>query len=141
MPANGFNIGKDVRVDITSGGAPLRPTIVTAFQSRQETKSVQSDGLSGDCLYDELPCGWSGSFEYDRADSVLDDYFAQREANYYAGAVAPGVTITETIQEVNGSISQYRYTGVALKFDAGEKKAESPVKQKLEFKASKRVKV
>jgi hypothetical protein len=40
---------------------------------------------------------------------------------------------------VDGSVSQYRYTGVALKFDdAGEKGGSKLIKQKVGFKATRR---
>jgi hypothetical protein len=93
-------------------------------------------------LFDELPAGWSGGFDLDRADSTLDDYFAARESDYYGGIASPTISITETISEVSGSISQFRYTGVALKFeDAGNKGADKTVGQKVSFKAARRIKI
>ncbi|MFD2271836.1 hypothetical protein ACFS07_13390 [Undibacterium arcticum] len=52
------------------------------------------------------------------------------------------VTITETIQEVSGSISQYRYLQVLLTLeDAGNYKGDDSVHQKMRFVAARRVKV
>lgn len=142
MPANGYNLGKDVTLDIVTATGMLRPKIKTGFSSRQETHSIQIMGLDGVNRFDELPAGWSGTFDLDRGDSSVDDYFANAEANYYNGAPTPIVTITETIQEVTGGISQYRYTGVVLKLDdAGSKTGDKQIAMKVSFKASKRIKV
>jgi hypothetical protein len=86
--------------------------------------------------------GWTGGFDLERQDSTVDDYFAQLEANYYAGLNEAPVSITETITEVSGAVTQYRYLGVLLKLDdAGDKAGDSTIKQKLSFMASRRVKV
>jgi hypothetical protein len=93
-------------------------------------------------LFSELPAGWSGGFDLDRADSTLDDFFAQSESDYYGGVASPIISITETISEVNGAQSQYRYTGVALKFDdGGNKGADKVISQKVSFKAARRIKI
>lgn len=52
--------------------------------------------------------GWSGSFDIERQDATLDNYFAQLEANYYAGINESPAQIYETIQEANGAVSQFR---------------------------------
>jgi hypothetical protein len=52
------------------------------------------------------------------------------------------VTITETIAEVSGAITQYRYLGALLKLDdAGDYAGDATVKQKVSFVCSRRVKV
>lgn len=142
MPANGLNVGRDQVVDINTSRGTLRQAIRTGFMSRQITESLESKAADGVNRFAELPAGWEGSFDFDRASSDMDDYFAQAEADYYGGVGTDQITITETISEVSGAVSQYRYTGVALKFDdAGDKGGSKLVKQKVSFKASKRVKV
>jgi hypothetical protein len=142
MPANGFSIGRDIVLDIITPTGVLRPKIRTGFNSKMETTALMVRGMDGVMLFDELPAGWSGGFDLDRADSTLDDYFAARESDYYGGIASPTISITETISEVSGSISQFRYTGVALKFeDAGNKGADKTVGQKVSFKAARRIKI
>ena len=144
MPAsNGFTVGRDVSLDLytSRGPLPLPPT-VTSFDSKQATKSIDSVGLDGTNRFAELPAGWDGSIGIDRSDDTIDAFFAQMEDDYYAGVVVPLGTITETIEESNGSISQYRYTGVVFKFDnAGNKSGDNKVAQTLSWKASRRLKV
>ena len=93
-------------------------------------------------IMQQFPDGWEGSFDVARQDSTLDDYFAMLEAAQYAGANIAAGTIHETITEVNGTLSQYMYTGVQLFFDdAGNYKALSNVIQKVGFWAATKIKV
>jgi hypothetical protein len=78
----------------------------------------------------------------ERQDSTLDDFWAQFEANYYAGISEQGMTLTETITEPSGAVSQYRYVEVLLKLeDAGSWEGDKTVKQKASFVAARRLKV
>lgn len=142
MPANGFNVGRDHVLDINTSRGILRQAIRTGFMLKQLTDSLESKAADGVNRFAELPAGWEGSFDFDRGSSELDDYFAAAETDYYGGLGQDAITITETVTEVNGSLSQYRLTGVALKYDdGGEKGGAKLVKQKVSFKASRRLKV
>lgn len=143
MPANGLNIGKDQVLDVvTQSRGVLRLAIRTGFDSKQMTQSINHEGADGRNRFAELPSGWEGSFDFDRASSALDDYFAQVEDDYYTGAPGDVITITETISEVSGAVTKYVYTGVALKFDsAGTKGGNKLIPQKVTFRAARRLKV
>lgn len=142
MPINGFSVGRDVSLDIVGPSGPLRFNLVTKFSSKQDVQDKKIKGIDGITRPVRFFDGWTGSFEIERQDSTVDDYFSQLEANYYAGLNEASVTITETITEVSGSITQYRYLGVLLKLDdAGDWAGDATVKQKLSFVASRRVKV
>jgi hypothetical protein len=143
MPANGFNVGRDVTLDIVDPvqGA-LRFKIKTAWKVDQKTKDLESHGLDGNDRFAHLPGGWQISFTFDRADSSIDDYFATQEVNYFAGVTLGNVSITETITNPNGVITQYRYTNVALKLtDGGDWKGDQITKQSISGMASRRLKV
>ncbi|MBM7045443.1 MULTISPECIES: hypothetical protein [Rhizobium] len=147
MPVNtGFgslNIGKDVSLDIVLPDNSILPlAILTSFNKKQNTKELDSKGLDGVNRLASLPDTWSGDMAVDRASSVLDDYFAQVEAGYYNNGTLNALRITETILETNGTITQYRYDGVALNLaDGGTFKGDAYVNQKINWKASKRIKV
>jgi hypothetical protein len=145
MPVSGpggYNTGKDTTLDISTSSGLLRITNITGFQAKQLTHKLESKPLDGRILFAELPAGWEGTFTVERASSSLDDYIAQQEANYFGGLNSDTITITETNAEVNGSVTQYRYTGVCLYMeDAGERMQDQVVKMKLSFKASRRVKI
>lgn len=142
MPINGFSVGRDVTLTIVTASGPLNLSLVTGFQSAPTIAEVKVKGLDGITRHVRMPDGWTGSFNVERQDSTVDDYFAQLEANYYAGINEQPATITETITEVNGSVSQYRYLNVLLKLDdAGSWAGDQTVKQKLSFVAARRNKI
>jgi len=142
MPINSYTVGRDLSLDIIGPNGPLSFSQITGFTSKPDITDQKIKGLDGITRHLRFPDGWSGSFDIERQNSVLDDYWAQLEANYYAGLNELPVTITETIQEVNGSISQYRYLQVLLTIDdAGSYKGDASVHQKMRFVAARRVKV
>ncbi len=140
--SNQFNVGKDVSLDIIGPSGPLRFSIMTGFDAKQNTHPLESLGMDGINRFDEAQKGWSGSFSLDRSDGTVDKYFAQKEANYYNGVSNPAVSITETIAEIDGSVSQFRYTGVCLTYaDAGKKSADNKISMSISFRASRRIQV
>lgn len=142
MPQNGFTVGRDVSLDIIGPTGPLRLSLITAFSSKPDINDQRIKGLDGITRHVRFPDGWSGSFSIERQDSTLDDYWAQMEANYYAGLSEQPMTITETITEVSGAVSQYRYLQVLLRLDdAGNYSGDATVKQQVSFVAARRVKV
>ncbi len=146
MPVNSgqgaYNVGADNTLVITGPNGLMLPKIITGFKFNQEAQELKSTGMDGVIRYGMIPQGWKGSFSVDRGDSTLDDLFAQMEQGYYNGGGLFAFAITQTIQEANGSVSQYRFEGVALKLaSGGEFKGDSTVKQELNFSASFRKKV
>ena len=144
MPINGLNVGRDVTVviiDPQNGGIQTW-TDITGFESKQQTKRLDSITMDGTNTYAEVPKGWDVSFMLDRSSSAVDDYFCAVEAGYYAGLDQSGIQITETITEVSGAITQYRYNNVVLKLsDAGSKTGDNWIKQKIDGVASTRQKI
>ncbi len=142
MPINNFSVGRDVSLDVVTPDGPLPFGLITKFTAKPDITDKKIKGIDGITRHVRFPDGWSGVFDVERQDSTLDDYFASLEANYYAGMNELSCTITETIQEVSGAVSQFRYVGVLLKLDdAGDWAGDETVKQKLSFVASRRLKV
>ena len=142
MPVNSFTVGRDVALTIVTPSGPLNLALITSFQAAPSYADVKVKGIDGITRHARFHDGWGGSLMIERQDSTVDDYFAQLEANYYAGVNEQPATITETITEASGAVSQYRYLQVLLKLDdAGTFAGDSTVKQKLSFVAARRVKV
>lgn len=143
MPINNFNVGKDVTLNvITPQTGPLNIALLTRFTSKQETIETQIKGLDGITRHVRFFNGWNGSFGVERQNSALDDYFALLESNYYSGVNEQGASITETIIENAGNVTQFRYIGVLLKFDdAGDKAGDATIKQSMSFIATRRLKI
>lgn len=141
MPMNGYSIGRDVTITITlPDGTALDLGKITKFTSKQETDTQKIKGLDGRTDQLRFFAGWTGSFEAERRGPEVDQYFADLEANYYAGGDEPPATITETILEPSGAVSQFRYERVVLMYDdAGDKQGDKSVSTKLSFFAQRRV--
>jgi hypothetical protein len=143
MPANGYTVGRDISVDVIGPNGPIRFTGRTGFEPKQESAEIKvrkSDGII-DTIF--IPDGWTGTIDFERYDSRLDDYFAGIEADYFNGLNIPSNTITETIVEKNGTVSTYQYTNVALKYDSAGSRGDpqGTVKQRVAFAASRRIKL
>lgn len=142
MPLNSFTVGRDITINVVTPSGALNLTLITDFQSKQETINTKIKGLDGVTRPLRFFDAWGGSMMLERQDSTLDDYFSQLEANYYAGLSEGPVSITETIQENSGALSQYRYLNVLLQFDdAGAYRGDATVKQSVSFVASRRIKI
>ena len=121
MPLNGFTVGRDVSTNIQTPSGALTLGGLTKFTSKPETTDKKVKLLNGRTKHLIFPDGWVGSFECERQDSTIDDFIAAQEANYYAGQNLLPSTITETINEVSGAVTQYQYVGVIFKLeDAGD---------------------
>lgn len=142
MPINGFSVGRDITLTIVTANGPLNLNLITGFQSSPETAETKVKGLDGVTRHVRFWDGWRGSFNVERADSKVDDYFALLESNYYAGVSEQPATITETVTEVSGAVTQWRFLNVLLKLDdAGAWAGDQTVKQKLSFVSSQRLKI
>jgi hypothetical protein len=141
MPQDGYSIGRDTTIVVTlASGTHLNLGKVISFTANQKTKEQEITDITGSTDNLRFFKGWQGTFGLERRGPSLDQYFAELEANYYAGLEEPPVTMQETITEPDGSVSQYRYERVMLKFDdAGERAGDKSVSQKISFTASRRV--
>lgn len=142
MPVNGYTVGRDITVTVvTSLGAVAKFSVRTGFSKRQETNDVKVKRADGIVDHVVIPDGWTGTFDYDRGDSTIDDYFANLETAYYAGTNIASGSIVETITENDGSVSQYTYTGVQMKLsDGGSQTGDNTLKMKIDWMASRRKK-
>lgn len=141
MPSPDFNIGTDWSLDLYDPfiGGMVTISIVTGFSKQQETNALSSIGLDGVTRRYSIPTGWTGTIEYDRADAVVDRYIAAREAAHRRKEVLPSATLTETIVERDGTITQFRYEGVdVVMSEGGAVRGDDKVSQTLAWTASSR---
>ena len=141
MPINSFSVGKDVTLDFVSPltGGLVQFSNITEFSSNQMSTERNSHGIDGENRFLDIPSGWEGTFNMDRNSEVFDLYISAYEAAYYAGQALTASRIVETITEADGTISQFVYTGVSVKFpNVGKWRGDDKVEQQMTFKASKR---
>lgn len=143
MPTNTFNLGKDCQVVVIAPtGARVDFSIVEGFEAKQNVHKVRVRPLNGPPQGADLPDGWDGTFTIERGSSAADDLFAQMEAGYWAGGVIGTGQIYQYITETNGGQTLYSFNNVTLALaDAGAFKADSSVKQTVQFFASTRTKL
>lgn len=142
MGVNSFNIGRDgsqiTIFDSLAGQVTFNGMI--SFDTKARTKELESENITGTTVFRFVPNGHEGTFEFDRQDSSVEAYFAQLEANFYAQLPPPVATITQTINELDGSVTQFQYIGVQLNLtDAGSWKGLDKVNPKVGWKASKKI--
>jgi hypothetical protein len=137
-----FSVGVDTQLVVLGPAGRVDLTYVTGFEARQLTYSVRVDRLDGTQMGAELPKGWEGAFEIERGDSTVDDFIAAAEQQFYNGSTVPAGSMYQYVSETNGSTSTYLYDGVTFKLtSAGQWKGDSGVKQKLEFFATRRMRI
>jgi hypothetical protein len=142
MPINNFSIGRDLSLSLVTPTGILALSGITDYAIKPMFTDLKHKGLDGNVNHAAIPDGWEVNMKIDRTDGTLDAYFAQLEASYFAGQNVQGATLSETIQEKDGSVSQYQYTRVSLKYDdAGSWKGDSLVSVSLTGNASRRIRV
>jgi hypothetical protein len=142
MALTNFSVGVDTQLVVLGPAGRVDLTYVTSFEARQLTSSVRVDRLDGTQMAAELPKGWEGTFEIERGDSVVDDFIAAAEQQFYNGNTVPAGSMYQYVSETDGSMSTYLYDGVTFKLaSAGQWRGDSGVKQKLDFFATRRMRV
>lgn len=142
MPLQGYSVGRDVTLTVVTSAGVLPILAISGFTSKPEIIEERFKLLDGRTRRLRYPDAWTGSFTLERTSSVIDDYFADFEANYYAGLSEIPSSITQSITESSGAISQYRYTGVLLTLDdAGDWAGDKRVTQRLRFTSERRLKI
>ena len=142
MALTNFSVGRDTQLVVLGPAGRVDLTYVTGFEARQLTHSVRVDRLDGTQMGAELPKGWEGTFEIERGDSAVDDFIAATEQRFYSGNMVPAGTMYQYVSETDGSTSTYLYDGVTFKLtSAGQWKGDSGVRQKLEFFATRRMRI
>ena len=142
MPVNGFSVGRDYAINVQGPSGPLQLNLVTKFTKKPDMIDKKIKGLDGRTRHVTFYDGWTGSFQIERQDSTPEDFFAEQEAAYYAGQNMSPCTITETITEVSGAVTQYQYVNVILKLaDSGTASGDDTVALSIDFMAERRVKL
>ena len=142
MAISVFSVGRDTQLVVIGPSGRIDLAHVTAFDSRQVTQSVRVNRLDGSQMGMELPKGWEGSFELERGDSVVEDFIATTEQDYFNGSISATSAMYQYVSEVDGSTSTYQYESVVFHLsNAGLWRGASAVKQKLDFFASRRMRM
>lgn len=131
----GQSYGRDIRLDFNmADGSVLTLPDITDYDIKPSNKTDSFVLINGRPIHNVIPAGGSGSVSLKRVNSAIEDFQAAFEANYYAGAAQLKGTLTETIVNPDGTVSQYQCQGVSLTIeDMGSWKGETAVTQSLKF--------
>lgn len=139
---DGLTSGQSSTVTWTDIDGNKKFEILESFTFRENSNISDETAIDGVTRHPKFYMGWHGSAVYQRGSSALDDYFASQERNYYLGGDQINMTITQTIKEVNGSTTQWQFTGVVLMMeDGGSFSGTAIVKQSISWKANRRMKL
>lgn len=142
MPVNEFSVGRDIVLDIVAPDGPKRFDLVVGWNAKQETNDLRVKGLDGHVRHMYLPDGWSGTMEFERKNSELDKFFANLEDSYYQGENLGTMSITETVSEPDGTVSQFRYEGCQMKLDdSGDWRGDQSIRLRVSWMAARRKKI
>ncbi len=119
MPVNGLNSGLDVKITYSDANGVQQFAILQSFSASENANAPEKVSIDGTTRFPKFHMGWKGTFEYQRDSNVLDNYIANQESQYYLGVDQLPGTITQTITENNGTVSQYSYSNVVLILENG----------------------
>lgn len=137
---NDFTIGNDVRLVLIFGIlGRIDLAHITGFSAKQIVKQLRVPVLNAPPIGRDVPGGWNGTFDLDRANSAADDLASAVETLFWNGQRLPAGQIYQYVNEPDGSTSTYLFSGATLSVeDAGTWQQEQTVKQRLSFFASRR---
>jgi hypothetical protein len=142
MPINSFSVGKDLTFILLGPTGRLTLNGLTDYTTKPMFTKLKHKDLNGNVAHAAIPDGWEITIKIDRQDPVVDNFFAALETSYFNGQNILNGSISETIQEADGSISQFQYTNVSLTYeDAGSWKGDALIPITLTGNASRRNKI
>jgi hypothetical protein len=135
-----FNLGNDCEVVASGPFGLIEFPKVTGFKIKQRIKKASIEPLNSAPLELHVPMGWEGSFEIERASPAADLLANAIEAGFLANGDLGAGTLTQYVNEIDGSQSIFQMGEVAMSLsDAGDWSRGKSVKQTVEFFASTRV--
>lgn len=144
MAIGGKSVGRDLSFTITTlnGVLAITPDLVGSYTTDPNTEWKTWLPITGIEENAVLPMSWGGTIDLVRKGPIIDQFWALFEAAYYSGvSVQPSVMI-ETIQEPDGSTTQWSYINTLFRLTkAGDWKGNEFVSQVLEWKASRRLEI
>lgn len=134
---DGILLGQDLKLTFTDINGNYNFAIIENFQSSETPNIISETAIDSQFRVFYFPKGWSGSFVVEQNNDVVNQYFANREAQFYLGADQANMTITVTLTYKGGTQAQYQFVGCVLTLsNAGEFTGSSIVKQTISFTAN-----
>lgn len=140
MPLNGLTSGIDSKITFIDITGVLRFAILESFTAKEDATTGKEIAIDGSVRHPKFHQGWSGSFVLERGSNFMDAYIATQETNYNLGLDQIPVTITQTITETDGTVSQYQYINCVVTLEnSGNYSGTEIAKQNCTFMASRKI--
>lgn len=144
MATNAGNTGKDYSFGYYDGstGSIIDLGDVQNVKVTAPKHTLKNMPYNGPPKYDYVGDGYSLSFTITRTGSQLEDLMVTRDANFNAGLPSRAGYLSESINNADGTVSRYQYTGFVFWMnDHGDVARDKTVTQTCEGMASTKVKI
>ncbi|HNC11734.1 MAG TPA: hypothetical protein PLF59_08175 [Cyclobacteriaceae bacterium] len=136
---DGLSTGASSKLVITGPDGVENFIQLESFTSREDSPIIKKVAMDGTVRNAKLPQGWSGTLTFLRGGPQIDNYINEFARNYRLGGDQLNLTITHTINELDGSVTKFTYSGVVLELtDAGNWSGTDIVSQTINFTATAR---
>jgi hypothetical protein len=143
-PNSPISTSREYSLIITAGGQQfnISNNYIQSAEIKPMSDLVKFKGISNIITAVPFANGHDIDLEIARVDSFIQDFWALFEASFYSGANIPSGSLTESIQESDGSITQYLYTNLFFIVESfGMIRSNELIVQKLRGFASQMFKV
>ncbi len=144
MPINGMNVGRDYNFGLFD---PLTSALVElgdveTVDVKPMKHEISSRPYNDVPKFGFIPDGYQGTFTITRTGSQLEDLQLALNEAFNAGQIIRAGYLNETVTDPDGTVAKYQYQGCVFHVDdLGQISREKTVKQKVEFKASRKIKL
>jgi hypothetical protein len=135
-----FNVGEDMQGTINGPFGEIQIPLDTMFNYEQSSVIVQVPCIDGITRSRTVFGNWTGTISTARANTAMDDLAQQIQDTCLSDGMIPDGSISVTIYNIDGSTSNYTFTGVSFNVkQLGDFSAKKAVMQTLQFVAEKRI--
>lgn len=134
---DGLTSGISTKLIITSPDGVQDFANLESFKWKEDSPIIKKVDIGGVVRNAKLCEGASGTFVFQRGNSVLDKYIIGYARNYRLGGDQVDLTINQSIVELDGSTTQLQFTKVVITLtDAGTYSGTEIVSETAEFVCS-----
>ena len=144
MPTNAGNVGVDYSFTFYDGNTSSMVDMsdIQNVKITAQKHDVANRPYNAPARFDFIPDGYRISFNITRVNESLENYAVTREANFNGGIGNIAGYFNETVNNVDGTVSRYQYTGfVFFLTDHGDISREKIVTLSGEGMASQKVQI
>lgn len=139
MPVNGMNTGSDYSISYydTASGVVVDLGDIQSVTITAAKHDIKSQPYNRPPRFGYVHDGFRVTFAITRTGPEIEDFMVQAAENFNAGRISTSGFLNQTINNPDGSVSRYQYTGfVMFLTDHGDVSREKTVTLRLEGLAS-----